>query len=56
MTKALENWLRTEVVAAHDEARADPSVLMDSADVRAKLAALHERWAMTAHERRPEDL
>jgi hypothetical protein len=41
MTQALEIWLRTEVVAAYDEARANPSTLLSSADVRAKVAVLH---------------
>jgi antitoxin ParD1/3/4 len=41
MTQALEIWLRTEVAAAYDEARANPSTLLSSADVCAKLAALH---------------
>jgi hypothetical protein len=47
MTQALEIWLRTEVVAAYDEARANPSVLLSSADARAMLAALHSRHKQT---------
>lgn len=41
--RALEQWLRTEVAAAYDEAKADPSSLVTSEDVRARLASLHER-------------
>lgn len=41
--RALENWLRTEVAAAFDGAKADPSTLMDSADARTRLRALHRR-------------
>jgi antitoxin ParD1/3/4 len=41
--RALETWLRTEVVAAYDEAKAKPSALLSGAKVRAKLAALHRR-------------
>jgi antitoxin ParD1/3/4 len=41
--RALETWLRTDVVAAYDEARANPSALLRSAEVRARLAAHHKR-------------
>jgi len=41
--RALETWLRTEVVAAHDKARAKPSSLLSAAEVRARLAAHHKR-------------
>ena len=41
--RAVETWLRTEVTAAYDEAKADPSSLVGSVEVRARLAALHER-------------
>ncbi len=41
--RALETWLRTEVSAAYDEVKTDPSNLVGSADVRARIAALHER-------------
>jgi hypothetical protein len=54
MTQALEIWLRTEVVAAYGEARANPSALLSSADVRAKLAALHNRQKQDAQKRKPE--
>jgi putative addiction module CopG family antidote len=38
--QALEKWLRTEVAAAYDEAKADPSSLLDSEQVRERLAKL----------------
>jgi putative addiction module CopG family antidote len=41
--RALEHWLRTEVVAAYRESINDPSSLIGSEQVRARLAALHER-------------
>lgn len=40
---AVERWLRTEVVSAYDELRADPSKAISSADMRTHLAALHEQ-------------
>lgn len=40
---AVERWLRTEVVSAYDELRADPSQAISAADMRAHLAALHEQ-------------
>lgn len=43
--RAVEAWLRTEVAAAYDDAIADPSSLKNSAEVRARLAALHKRTA-----------
>lgn len=43
--RAVETWLRTEVAAAYDEAKADPSSLISSADVRARLDALRKRTA-----------
>jgi antitoxin ParD1/3/4 len=43
--RALEAWLRTEVVSAYDEARANPSALLSGGAVRTKLAALHKRAA-----------
>ncbi|MPZ34379.1 MAG: type II toxin-antitoxin system ParD family antitoxin [Rhodospirillales bacterium] len=43
--RALETWLRTEVVAAYDDAKANPSSLLSSSQARAKLAALHKRTA-----------
>jgi antitoxin ParD1/3/4 len=41
--RALETWLRTEVVPAYDEAKANPSSLLSRAAVRAKLTTLHKR-------------
>ena len=41
--RALEKWLRTEVVAAYDEMKADPSRGRSIEQVRARLAELHER-------------
>nr|WP_274519191.1 type II toxin-antitoxin system ParD family antitoxin [Inquilinus limosus] len=35
--QALEKWLRTEVVAAYDEAKANPSSLLDSDQVLEEL-------------------
>lgn len=43
--RALETWLRTEVVAAYDEAKANPSALLGGSEVRAKVGALHKRAA-----------
>jgi hypothetical protein len=54
MTQALEDWLRTEVASAYDEAQANPHTLMDSTEVRAKLAALVHQ-TRTLQRRRPED-
>jgi putative addiction module CopG family antidote len=41
--KAVENWLRHEVVPAYDAMKADPSRGRSVEDVRAALAAEHER-------------
>jgi putative addiction module CopG family antidote len=43
--RALETWLRTDVVAAYDDAKANPSSLLSSSQARAKVAALHKRTA-----------
>ncbi|MGK9170526.1 type II toxin-antitoxin system ParD family antitoxin [Inquilinus limosus] len=43
--QALEKWLRTEVVAAYDEAKADPSSLVTSEEVLEGLAKLRARMA-----------
>ena len=43
--KAVETWLGTEVAAAYDAAKADPSSLVPVSEVRATLAALHKRTA-----------
>jgi putative addiction module CopG family antidote len=37
--RALEAWLRTDVAAAYDEMKADPSRARSAAQVRASLAA-----------------
>ena len=39
--EAIETWLRTEVAAAYDELRADPSLAISSDEMRAHLAELH---------------
>lgn len=41
--RALEAWLRTEVVEAYDDAKARPSALLSSTQVRAKLVTLRKR-------------
>lgn len=41
--EAIENWLRTEVVAAYDELRADPSRAISSDEMRAHLAMVHKQ-------------
>jgi antitoxin ParD1/3/4 len=41
--RAVEAWLRAEVAAAYDEAKADQSNVVSSADVRARLDSLHAR-------------
>ncbi|WP_344785406.1 type II toxin-antitoxin system ParD family antitoxin [Microbacterium kribbense] len=47
--EAVQLWLRTEVVAAYDELRADPSTAVGAQDVRAHLARLHaHRRSQTA--------
>ena len=40
---AVETWLRTEVVAAYDELRANPSQAISSNEMRSHLAQLHEQ-------------
>lgn len=41
--EAVERWLRTEVVAAYDELRTDPSKAISAEDMRSHLAALHKQ-------------
>ncbi len=41
--RAVENWLRQEVVPPYDAMKADPSRGRSVADVRASLAAEHEQ-------------
>jgi len=43
--RALEDWLRGEVVPAYDRMKADPSRGRSVADIRASLAAERERAA-----------
>jgi putative addiction module CopG family antidote len=43
--QAIEKWLRTEVVAAYDELKADPSRALTIEQVRASLAAARRRRA-----------
>lgn len=41
--EAIETWLRTEVTAAYDELRADPSRVISSDEMRAHLADLQKQ-------------
>lgn len=41
--RAVETWLRTEVVAAYDQLKADPSSALTIEQVRASLTAARER-------------
>ena len=41
--EAVERWLRSEVVAAYDEMRSEPSQAISSDDIRDHLAKLHEQ-------------
>lgn len=43
---AVERWLRSEVVAAYDELRSDPSQAVSAEEMRAHLAKLNEQRAM----------
>ncbi|MCI9888667.1 type II toxin-antitoxin system ParD family antitoxin [Micrococcales bacterium 31B] len=45
--QAVESWLRTEVVAAYDELRADSSRALSADDVRAHLASVHMKRTTT---------
>jgi hypothetical protein len=45
----LEDWLRTEVVAAYDAMKLDPTRGRTVADVRAALTVEHERAAKQPH-------
>ena len=44
--RAIENWLQTEVAAAYDAVKADPTRAVSVDKVRARLAAQHQA-AMT---------
>jgi putative addiction module CopG family antidote len=48
--QTLEQWLRTEVVQAYDAMAADPSRGLSLDEVRASLAATHDRLAAAAKE------
>lgn len=48
--QSLEHWLRTEVAAAYDAMKADPSRGLSLDEVRASLAATHDRLAAAARE------
>lgn len=39
--EAIESWLRSEIVASYDKLRADPSLAVGAAEMRAHLAELH---------------
>jgi putative addiction module CopG family antidote len=41
--RAVENWLRKQVVAAYDAMKADPSRAVSGQDLRNALAAEHKR-------------
>ena len=41
--EAVDAWLRSDVVPAYDELRADPSLTLDASQVRAHIAAHHTR-------------
>ena len=41
--EAVDSWLRSDVVPAYDELRADPSLTLDASQVRAHIAAHHTR-------------
>jgi putative addiction module CopG family antidote len=44
--RAIEHWLRTEVSAAYDELKADPSKALTMEQVRSSLAAARRRRAV----------
>jgi antitoxin ParD1/3/4 len=46
--RAMEEWLRTEVVASYDAMKLDPSRGRTVSDVRSALAAEHKRAAKTS--------
>ena len=41
--EAVDAWLRSEVASAYDDLRADPSLALDTSQVRAHIAAHHTR-------------
>ena len=48
--QCVEQWLRTDVAAAYDALAADPSRGLSLDQVRASLAATHDRLAAAARE------
>ena len=48
--QTLEQWLRTEVAAAYDAIKADPSRGLSLEEVRASLTATHSRLEAAAKE------
>lgn len=44
--RAVETWLRTEIVQAYDELRADPSRAIGSDEMRKRMAAHHAQHAI----------
>jgi antitoxin ParD1/3/4 len=46
--RAVEHWLRTDVVRAYDALKADPSRALSLDEVRASLAERHERAMKSA--------
>ncbi|MGA9600132.1 MAG: hypothetical protein WBS22_07760, partial [Methylocystis sp.] len=50
--RAVENWMRQEVVPAYDRMKADPSRGRSVADARAALAAEHERATIQGSDHR----
>lgn len=43
--RAVEDWLRKDVAAAHDALKKDPKRAVSAQDVRTRLAAVHEKRA-----------
>jgi hypothetical protein avisC_05128 len=41
--EALDTWLRSEAAPAYDELRTDSALALDASQVRARIAALHNR-------------
>ena len=41
--EALDTWLRSEAALAYDELRTDSVLALDASQVRARIAALHNR-------------
>lgn len=54
--EAFENWLRTEVAAAYDELKADPSRALSVDQVRQHLADKRSRASSTGKPDRPRSV